>query len=258
MNFNPRSREGSDSSGFLSCAPYHYFNPRSREGSDVSPFLFSLSLSISIHAPAKGATVDGLQLLLYSRLISIHAPAKGATSGVYSSPANFLFQSTLPRRERHKNAEGYRVPRNFNPRSREGSDNKLEWQLPCMLDFNPRSREGSDVRGKASDPAYPDFNPRSREGSDNLAIKGFFESEISIHAPAKGATPRSGMTKGKWLFQSTLPRRERLRMTRSYRCSGEFQSTLPRRERRYRLQRFVSHAIFQSTLPRRERRHRTD
>ena len=57
-------------------------------------------IAISIHAPAKGATI------LYAKsepfdLISIHAPAKGATitDNIY-----------------------YTFYHNFNPRSREGSD----------------------------------------------------------------------------------------------------------------------------------------
>ncbi len=56
---------------------------------------------ISIHAPAKGATVKYLYLDEYA-IISIHAPAKGATS----------WRSLCHIR-----------PDYFNPRSREGSDN---------------------------------------------------------------------------------------------------------------------------------------
>ena len=98
------------------------------------------------------------------------------------------FQSTLPRRERLKKEPKKAGVRDFNPRSREGSD--FFCQLFCTLfkDFNPRSREGSDL-----DPIeipFPNilfqstlprrerpygatlkrkdghFNPRSREGSD--------------------------------------------------------------------------------------------
>ena len=51
--------------------------------------------SISIHAPAKGATVVWvLPLLLH--MISIHAPAKGATSLRIISRSVSEFQSTLP------------------------------------------------------------------------------------------------------------------------------------------------------------------
>ena len=100
MNFNPRSREGSDET-FLNIdnmviisihAPargatffrhfvyplLHYFNPRSREGSDVIIPVHVAVDTISIHAPARGATVF---FNAFSRIlvISIHAPARGAT-----------------------------------------------------------------------------------------------------------------------------------------------------------------------------------
>ncbi len=55
-----------------------YFNPRSREGSDHlrrRTFQFRL---ISIHAPAKGATIV-ISVFSVVFVISIHAPAKGAT-----------------------------------------------------------------------------------------------------------------------------------------------------------------------------------
>ena len=35
VNFNPRSREGSDREQTTLCVIYRDFNPRSREGSDV-------------------------------------------------------------------------------------------------------------------------------------------------------------------------------------------------------------------------------
>ena len=79
LNFNPRSREGSDPTlfpFFYFCFPY--FNPRSREGSDQSCKHITASGIISIHAPAKGATTM-LMIVVQVRVISIHAPAKGAT-----------------------------------------------------------------------------------------------------------------------------------------------------------------------------------
>ena len=77
---------------------------------------------ISIHAPAKGATTICFGLVLFID-ISIHAPAKGATGIDLPMVYREIFQSTLPRRERHfvclfKLNLGF----DFNPRSREGSD----------------------------------------------------------------------------------------------------------------------------------------
>ena len=143
--------------------------------------------------------------------ISIHAPAKGATQNQYAPSSRQQFQSTLPRRERH----GLRLPAiraysisihapakgatlrsdytglrrtNFNPRSREGSDQAQAAHRQRPPNFNPRSREGSDIQLRSEILVGSNFNPRSREGSD-----------------VPWATPP-------WLvpvFQSTLPRRER-------------------------------------------------
>ena len=56
--------------------------------------------------------------------------------------------------------------------------------------FNPRSREGSDCPAVTPRISSQDhFNPRSREGSDIETAEETGEfMEISIHAPAKGAT----------------------------------------------------------------------
>ena len=101
-------------------------------------------------------------------MISIHAPAKGATP---------LIPSTR------------NIPRNFNPRSREGSDQIPLIQIPQLSYFNPRSREGSDFCRTVRYSGTRYFNPRSREGSDRIVPKeGLASYHISIHAPAKGAT----------------------------------------------------------------------
>ena len=78
------------------------FNPRAREGRDESYFSSEWILSVSIHAPARGATV----------------------SFGGSSITSDKFQSTRPRGARREiptlHAAGIR---GFNPRAREGRDN---------------------------------------------------------------------------------------------------------------------------------------
>ena len=56
-NFNPRSREGSDKKIMDIIHSTGDFNPRSREGSDANSRPVCRDISISIHAPVKGATV---------------------------------------------------------------------------------------------------------------------------------------------------------------------------------------------------------
>ena len=77
---------------------------------------------ISIRAPARGATLPGLNDPV-SRQISIRAPARGATKTTGADRPE---------------------PINFNPRSREGSDHPILDSLYLCFYFNPRSREGSD------------------------------------------------------------------------------------------------------------------
>ena len=54
---------------------------------------------------------------------------------------------------------------------------------------------------------------------------------VSIHAPARGATGRKDLVPAELMFQSTLPREERLQSYDLTNISTGFQSTLPREER---------------------------
>ena len=77
-----------------------HFNPRSREGSDWTVhILYGSSIIISIHAPARGATLCYIRPRFYAH-ISIHAPARGATVFARDIFKDSEFQSTLPRGER--------------------------------------------------------------------------------------------------------------------------------------------------------------
>ena len=73
-----------------------HFNPRSHEGSDRHPVSGSLPLSISIHAPTRGATFRN---------------ARG-------EPIKYQFQSTLPRGERPES------------RKKESNSSKFQSTLP--------------------------------------------------------------------------------------------------------------------------------
>ena len=72
--FNPRAREGRDSDAFFLKKNQKSFNPRAREGRDNEAAAMPSAYTVSIHAPARGAT-----------------NGDGAFAG------SFLFQSTRPR-----------------------------------------------------------------------------------------------------------------------------------------------------------------
>ena len=85
-DFNPRSREGSDFSQNFARLILLNFNPRSREGSDATVGTCNCHASISIHAPARGATAI---------LSKIH-PMFLTISHNASSFSSFPFHSFLP------------------------------------------------------------------------------------------------------------------------------------------------------------------
>ncbi len=59
-----------------------------------------------------------------------------------------------------------------------------------MSNFNPRTRMGCDLSTSHGSLLYcANFNPRTRMGCDFVLDRGFYyDTEISIHAPAWGAT----------------------------------------------------------------------
>ena len=100
------------------------------------------------------------------------------------------------------------------------------------------------------------FNPRSHEGSDAISFfKCFQNLRISIHAPTKGATPciRSHLTFFS-IFQSTLPRRERLNCTATRPNVESISIHAPTKGATVLIFLRLVNNQFQSTLPRRERR----
>ncbi len=72
------------------------FNPRTREGCDRSSISSRHNARVSIHAPARGATLLE-QLDDFLAVVSIHAPARGATQGAKKHLRARRFQSTHPR-----------------------------------------------------------------------------------------------------------------------------------------------------------------
>ena len=77
------------------------FNPRAREGRDFYRTANSPTLPVSIHAPARGATVAWMREPL-AAVVSIHAPARGATN--------------------YRRRAARKAAARFNPRAREGRD----------------------------------------------------------------------------------------------------------------------------------------
>ena len=150
--------------------------------------------------------------------ISIHAPARGATSNL------FLLRI---------------LSRDFNPRSRKGSDLCSETLRKHSPNFNPRSRKGSDVLLRDSSNCLSAFQSTLPRGERHIfihcnppgavfqstlprgerrlcGIRTHYRIWISIHAPARGATCNLVADWVQKAFQSTLPRGERQQISPKY------------------------------------------
>ena len=232
------------------------FNPRSRVGSDASRSL-DLPRLPGFNPRSRVGSDDAWPKPPTPQAVSIHAPAWGATIDLARDRARQF---------------------GFNPRSRVGSDRRAPKPSPGRGSFNPRSRVGSDPPSSSATVPSFCFNPRSRVGSD--ASFGRARCNTTCFNPRSRVGSDAGLSRcggPDQLFQSTLPRGERLPGPYDPARFPWFQSTLPRGERRRwpssgRRRRCVSiHAPawgatfvdgqeftpfgFQSTLPRGERPH---
>ena len=145
-------------------------------------------IPISIHAPAKGATLIRLPMQMWQRFqstlprrerlyafnphdgcynISIHAPAKGATGFCSLQKDPKKFQSTLPRRERLGSAY-------------------IHGNIPKFQSTLPRRERQSVLNVLVKSENISIHAPA--KGATRSVCFCAFHIAISIHAPAKGAT----------------------------------------------------------------------
>ena len=188
-----------------------HFNPRSREGSDrVFLSAFGRHIRISIHAPARGATNRRKRQELHC-IFQSTLPRGERRYGNDSKEAKDKFQSTLPRGERQCHSHQATLNVHFNPRSREGSDSN-QYLFSIWIDgisIHAPARgatvypNGSDVavgfqstlpRGErqklgtlyVANAKFQSTLPRGERQTLINALDG--DEDISIHAPARGAT----------------------------------------------------------------------
>ena len=188
------------------------------------------------------------------RSVSIHAPARGATCDADRLSRRPWFQSTPPRGGRPALATTSRpIVRRFNPRPRAGGDSAaarparhttISVSIHAPARGATRSRSVRDRRNVsihapargatgptgARSTAIACFNPRPRAGGDlsDLRVERR-DVEVSIHAPARGATRACRSRRsGRYEFQSTPPRGGRPDRAAARQLDAMFQSTPPR------------------------------
>ena len=190
---------------------------------------------ISIHAPTRGAT--SLKATEYklsidfnprshersdnyipdefkSYIISIHAPTRGATMTSDETGMVAIFQSTLPREERHVlDIYIYDMCIFQSTLPREERRKKQS--------YNVRNRQFQSTLPREERPQhYLIFKPYARisihaptRGATKAMLLDINEIYISIHAPTRGATFSLVIFPPIKIFQSTLPREERQKTT---------------------------------------------
>ncbi len=152
--FNPRARAGRDLAFFKSFHFIRSFNPRARAGRDtiimliVPAFRFQSTrprgarraldwlcyfiFPVSIHAPARGATIN-ITSKEEDNTVSIHAPARGATTPNRCRRKDAPFQSTRPRGARLSGVRLRLRLKRFNPRARAGRDQDYYFLTPYYI-----------------------------------------------------------------------------------------------------------------------------
>ena len=188
-DFNPRSRKGSDSVVAIfisvktlfqstlpqgerpcvtlqSAGPLKYFNPRSRKGSDCKYSRVPDVALISIHAPARGATIFAVRRFILSSFQST-LPQGERQVRKPEEPAKELFQSTLPQGERPNLIQIHFLQTGFQSTLPQG-------ERRYILSY--KIRDGSiSIHAPA-------------RGATSRFAKYYDGIRISIHAPARGAT----------------------------------------------------------------------
>ena len=183
--FNPRARVGRDSSLRPTLIIRSSFNPRARVGRDTTRPGRSLMSSVSIHAPAWGAT-DALTTTNAAALFQSTRPRGARLMGITSLDVDAWFQSTRPRGAR-----------------------------PWLLSRLDKLR-GVSIHAPAWGATSPSPSPSSSEsvsihapawGATSFTTSSRTSYSVSIHAPAWGATCGTATRfSGAQLFQSTRPR----------------------------------------------------
>ena len=169
--------------------PPHYFNSHPREGGD----LFCAD-GFDSHAdfnsrPREGGDAKLVNCTAHLSPISIHAPARGATVILFINHITAIFQFSPPRGGR-QGWQNFLVCNHshFNSRPREGGDSWRTGGKTRRPYFNSRPREGGDTGRYTPNSPTRDFNSRPREGGDALSRELRVQEYISILAPARGAT----------------------------------------------------------------------
>ena len=135
----------------------------------------------------RGARPEGARVGYQAPGVSIHAPTRGATAHTRHTPA---------------------YPLRFNPRAHAGRDPTTAASIATCTRFQstrPRGARPSNLARWIRPTCC--FNPRAHAGRDRyLCVNADKLTNVSIHAPTRGATGDDSKLAASGEFQSTRPR----------------------------------------------------
>ena len=123
--------------------------------------------TVSIHAPARGATAQNYFISLDASLFQSTHPRGVRPRQDTGHIMAEMFQSTHPRGVRPRQDTGHIMAEMFQSTHPRGVRPLLTSVSCCRWGcFNPRTREGCDSHPRAGAGNLCSFNPRTREGCD--------------------------------------------------------------------------------------------
>ena len=124
--------------------------------------------------------------------VSIHAPAGGATGiGARHAHGHDGFNPRARGGRDPQSGNDWSIASGFNPRARGGRDVIARWHATPQASFNPRARGGRDPpppRRQPDQKSFQSTRPRGARRRGNIRLAT--QAQVSIHAPAGGATMR--------------------------------------------------------------------
>ncbi len=226
--FNPRPRMGGDAISMLLFCGFMGFNPRPRMGGDFFHF-FYFFYQVFQSTPPHGGRQHILPYGEYGNTVSIHAPAWGATEErqkVLYKTGSFNPRPRMGGDDREGRLENR--PRSFNPRPRMGGDRLEENSMIYLRVFQSTPPHGGRPLDFRIYPQTPKVSIHAPAwGATIFSTCADCPQIVSIHAPAWGATSRAPSSCSNPVFQSTPPHGGRRWKKGTKRMIKMFQSTPP-------------------------------
>ena len=168
--FNPRTHAGCDTERKDPVSPACLFQSTHPRGVRQYTCRIACRLpDVSIHAPTRGATREGISPATGKRKVSIHAPTRGATHAKDHCWSQLQVSIHAPTRgatiSTSLSPEAYRLFQSTHPRGVRRWRGNVHKEV--RLCFNPRTHAGCDL--------------------SNFGVRVVY-AKVSIHAPTRGAT----------------------------------------------------------------------